>query len=50
MDFCLNPNLLAALFDAVLEVSLAICAHQLAEVGADGDVLLTHVAVGITAP
>ena len=31
-DFVLNPDLLAALFDAVLEVSLAICARQLDEV------------------
>lgn len=47
MDFALNPDLLAALFDAVLEVSLAICAHQLDEVGADVDVVLTADDLGV---
>jgi uroporphyrinogen decarboxylase len=39
VDFALDRDRLAALFDAVLEVSLAICERQLDEVGggADGD-------------
>ena len=47
MDFCLNPDLLAALFDAVLEVSLAICAHQLDAIGAEVDVILTADDLGV---
>ena len=47
VDFCLNRDLLAALFDAVLEVSLAICEHQLREVGADVDVILTADDLGV---
>jgi uroporphyrinogen decarboxylase len=47
VDFALNHDLLTALFDAVLEVSLAICAHQLDEVGADVDVILTADDLGV---
>jgi len=47
VDFALNQKLLAALFDAVLEVSLAICARQLDEVGADVDVILTADDLGV---
>jgi uroporphyrinogen decarboxylase len=46
-DLALNQDLLAALFDAVLEVSLAICVHQLNEVGADVDVILTADDLGV---
>jgi uroporphyrinogen decarboxylase len=46
-DLALNQDLLAALFDAVLEVSLAICVHQLNEVGADVDVILTADDLGL---
>jgi uroporphyrinogen decarboxylase len=47
VDFALNHDLLASLFDAVLEVSLAICAHQLDEVGAKVDVILTADDLGV---
>jgi uroporphyrinogen decarboxylase len=47
VDFALNHDLLTALFDAVLEVSLSICAHQLDEVGADVDVILTADDLGV---
>jgi uroporphyrinogen decarboxylase len=40
MDFATDRRLLAALFDAVLEVSLAQCQEILAEVGAEVDVVL----------
>jgi uroporphyrinogen decarboxylase len=47
MDFALNQDLLAALFDAVMEVSMAICERQLAEVGAEVDVILTADDLGV---
>jgi uroporphyrinogen decarboxylase len=47
VDFALNQDLLAALSDAVLEVSLAICARQLDEVGAEVDVILTADDLGV---
>lgn len=46
-DLALNHALIAALFDAVLEVSLAICARQLEEVGAEVDVILTADDLGV---
>ena len=41
MDFATDRRLLAALFDAVLEVSLAQCQEILEEVGSEVDVVLT---------
>ena len=40
LDFARDRRLLGALFDAVLEVSLAICKELLEEVGSEVDVLL----------
>jgi uroporphyrinogen decarboxylase len=47
MDFARDRRLLGALFDAVLEVSLAICEEQLREVGGKVDVVLTADDLGI---
>lgn len=47
MDFARDQRLLAALFDAVLEVSLAMCEELLAEVGSEVDVLLSADDLGI---
>ncbi|MDI6755822.1 MAG: uroporphyrinogen decarboxylase family protein [Thermodesulfobacteriota bacterium] len=41
MDFILNPNLLDALFNAVLEVNTHICKNILKEVGQEVDIILT---------
>jgi uroporphyrinogen decarboxylase len=47
MDFASDRKLLAALFDAVLEVNLAACKETLEEVGAEVDVLLTADDLGL---
>jgi uroporphyrinogen decarboxylase len=47
MDFARDQRLLAVLFDAVLEVSLAMCEELLAEVGSEVDVLLSADDLGI---
>ena len=47
MDFAANPKLLAALFDAVLEVNLAICRNLLREVGDQVDVVLASDDLGL---
>ena len=47
MDFAGDRRLLEALFDAVLEVSLAICKDVLAEVGSEVDVLLGADDIGV---
>lgn len=40
-DFILNPKLLEALFDAILEVNMRICRNILKEIGQEVDVILT---------
>ena len=47
MDVSGDPKLLACLFDAVLEVSLAICRTLLREVGEEVDVLLASDDLGL---
>jgi len=46
-DFAADRNLLAALFDAILEVNLAICEMILREVGSEVDVLLASDDLGM---
>jgi uroporphyrinogen decarboxylase len=40
-DFILNPKLLEALFDAIMEVTMRICRNILKEVGQEVDIILT---------
>jgi len=47
LDFARDRRLLTTLFDAVLEVNLAICREMLEEVGAEVDVLLTSDDLGL---
>ena len=47
MDFATDRTLLACLFDAVLEVSLAICRNLLREVGDEVDVLMASDDLGL---
>jgi len=47
MDFATDRTLLACLFDAVLEVSLAICRNLLREVGEEVDVLMASDDLGL---
>ncbi len=47
VDFARDTRLLEALFDAVLEASLAICRELLAEVGGDVDVLMASDDLGV---
>ena len=47
LDFARDRRLLGALFDAVLEVSMAICRELLEEVGAEVDVLMASDDLGL---
>ena len=47
MDFAADPTLLACLFDAVLDVSLAICRNVLEEVGSEVDVVMASDDLGL---
>jgi uroporphyrinogen decarboxylase len=47
LDFARDRRLLTTLFDAVLEVNLAVCREILEEVGAEVDVLLTADDLGL---
>ena len=47
MDFVRDPKLLAYLFDAVLDIDLAICRRLLEEVGSEVDVLMASDDLGL---
>ena len=47
MDFAADPKLLTCLFDAVLDVSLAICRNVLEEVGPEVDVIMASDDLGL---
>jgi uroporphyrinogen decarboxylase len=47
VDIAADPNLIAALFDAVLEASLAMCRVILREVGSEVDVLMASDDLGV---
>jgi len=47
MDFVRDPKLLTYLFDAVLDIDLAICRRLLEEVGSEADVLMASDDLGL---